>query len=77
MNVPLEIRSVRTKVSRAGFFVTGAKARERGQGVYVLIHDQPSKRPTKPDAKKTCEFVLGYMVKRLSAYGGCLGSKRR
>ncbi len=23
------------------------------------------------------EFVLGYMVKRLSAYGGCLGSKRR
>ena len=23
------------------------------------------------------EIVLGYMVKRLSAYGGCLGSRRR
>ena len=23
------------------------------------------------------EYVLGYMVKQLSAYGGCLGSKRR
>ena len=64
-------------VSHAEIFGAGEAACSRKQGVYEKVHDQLSEQPTKPGPKRSSEFVLGYMVKRLSAHGGCLGSKRR
>ena len=64
-------------VSGAAIFVIREADCERTPGVYLSVHDQVSEQPTKRSAKRASQGVLGYMVKRLSAHGGCLGSKRR
>ena len=64
-------------MSHEGFFVTGvAQAEREKECMYEYMTDR-AKTASNPGAKKTSESVLGYMVKRLSAHGGCLGSKRR
>ena len=70
------LRRLREK-SGAGFFVSGEAACERISECTEMYMTEVSEQPTKPGAKRTSENVLGYMVKRLSAHGGCLGSKRR
>ena len=44
-----------------------------------MLHSLPANSPER-GWKRSCvagEIVWGYMVKRLSAYGGCLGGNRR
>ena len=77
MNVSLFTTNLVENVSHAGFFETGAAQAERGKKCMNEYMTDRAKTATKPGAKKTSEIVLGYMVKRLSAHGGCLGSKRR
>ena len=77
MNVPLYTIELVENVSRAEIFRADEAACLRTPGVYLDVHDQVSKQPTKSVRKRSSERVLGYMVKRLSAHGGCLGSKRR
>ena len=49
------------------------------KGMYIDVHDRLSEQHNEARAQKdkSKKSVLGYMVKRLSAHGGCLGSKRR
>ena len=75
-NFDRTLRRLKEK-SGAGFFVTGEAACERMRECTKMYMTEVSEQPAKPGAKKTSENVLGYMVKRLSAHGGCLGSKRR
>ena len=64
-------------VSGTAIFVIREAACERASGVYLRVYDQVSEQPTKRSVKIVRQGSLGYMVKRLSAHGGCLGSKRR
>ena len=77
MNVPLFTTELVENVSHAGFLVAGAAQDEREKECMYKYMTYRAQTATKPGARKTSEFVLGYMVKRLSAHGGCLGSKRR
>ena len=47
--------------------------------MYIEVHDRPSEdcNEARHEKDKSVKSVLGYMVKRISAHGGCLGSKRR
>jgi hypothetical protein len=59
------------------FFRLARRRLSEGRSIRKYVNDR-TKSATQPGGKKTSQkSVLGYMVKRLSAHGGCLGSKRR
>ena len=64
-------------VFHAEIFWADEAACERWSECMYHVHDRLSEQPTKSVRIRSSESSLGYMVKRLSAYGGCLGSKRR
>ena len=55
-----------------------ARRVESEEGSVCKYMTDRANNATKPGRKRTSQkSFLGYMVKRLSAHGGCLGSKRR